>query len=277
MSQGHIADNPQGYQLAGDSRHARLGQVSIVMIRTSLAANIGSAARAMKTMGLSELKLVAPRQFPDPEASALASGADDILENASVHASFNDALANAELVIGSSARRRSLSIPELSPAQAAHALLEAAARGPVAMVFGNERTGMENVELERCHFLSVIPTEPEFSSLNVAQAVQLYCYELRSAAFALGAPIDSAPRLISALGDELAHIPVPGQTLEGFFEHLEGTLKELEFLDPQNPRQMMARLRRLFLRAQPDQTEIHILRGILAALGKKARALASRR
>lgn len=276
MSQGHITDNPQAYQLPLEPRHGALANVRIVMIRTSLAANIGSAARAMKTMGLSALELVAPRNFPDPEASALASGADDVLANARVHPTFDAAIADAQLVIGSSARRRELLMPELTPAQAAKMLIEAAARGPVAMVFGNERTGMENVELERCHYLTVIPTVAEFSSLNVAQAIQLYCYELHCAALAQPA-LDDSPRLVSALGEDQVHSPASAQVLEGFFEHLETTLNELEFLDPQNPRQMMRRLRRLYQRAQPDQSEIHMLRGILAALGKKARAMGSRR
>jgi len=276
MSQGHATSNPQEYQLPSGARIAALARIKVVMIRTSLAANIGSAARAMKTMGLSQLSLVSPKSFPDPDASALASGADDILHNACVFPSLDAALADTHFVIGSSAQRRELKMPELNPAQAARRLVEQAELGPVAIVFGTERSGMENSELERCHYLSVIPTDQVFSSLNVAQAIQLYCYEIRCAALSIRRD-DPHHQLISALGETLTERPAPAAELEGFFDHLQTTLAELEFLDLQNPRQMMRRLRRLFLRARPESTEIHLLRGILAALGKKARAMASRR
>jgi TrmH family RNA methyltransferase len=198
------------------------------------------------------------------------------LASARVTASLDQALEHCVLVIGSSARRRHLTVPELDPRQAAIELLRASTNGPVAMLFGNERTGLENAELDRCHFLSVIPTMPEFSSLNVAQAIQLYCYELHQAARGL-APTSQTPTYLSVLGENLTPTPVGAEVMEHFFGHLEATLHELEFLDPQNPRHLMTRLRRLFLRATPDASEIHILRGVLAALGKKSRALPSRR
>ena len=158
-----------------------LQNLRIVLVGTQHPGNIGSAARAMKTMGLSALHLVAPERFPDPEAVALAAGADDLLAAAPVHADLDAALAGCTFVLGTSARRRHVPLPELSPRDAARQLVEAAARGPVALLFGRERTGLENGELQRCHASVGIPTNPEFSSLNLAAAVQVLCYELRLA------------------------------------------------------------------------------------------------
>ena len=161
-----------------------LPNLRIVLVGTQHPGNIGSAARAMKTMGLSALHLVAPERFPDPEANTLAAGADDLLAAAPVHADLDAALAGCHFVLGTSARRRHVPLPELGPREAAERLLDAAGQGPVALLFGRERTGLENAELQRCHFTVGIPTDPGFSSLNLAAAVQVLSYELRLAVLA---------------------------------------------------------------------------------------------
>jgi tRNA (cytidine32/uridine32-2'-O)-methyltransferase len=229
--------------------------VRIVLVGTTHPGNIGAAARAMFTMGLDQLSLVAPREFPSGEARARAAGAVGILERASVFASLADALADCRFVIGASARTRALPWPVVTPREAAPRLLAEAAGGPVAVVFGRESSGLSNDELALCHQLLHIPTNPEFSSLNLAMAVQVVCYELRLAALAGAAPEE--PR-----ADRLASV----EDLERFYEHLERTLVDAGFLNPANPRHLMARLRRLFNRALPEENEVRILRGILSAL-----------
>jgi len=229
--------------------------IRIVLINTSHPGNIGAVARAMKTMGLLRLHMVHPKTFPCAEATARASGADDVLANAVVVDTLEEALAGCRLVIGTSDRNRTIEWPSLSPKQAASQLQSEASQGDVALVFGREASGMTNDELELCHFLVSIPCNPDFSSLNLASAVQVLAYELQLAY--------AEERGASAVGEkrDLA----TADEMESFFEHLQQTLVDLCFLNPDQPRQLMRRLRRLYNRAQPDKTEMNILRGTLSA------------
>jgi len=236
---------------------ALLDQVRVVLARTSHPGNIGSAARAMKTMGLSRLSLVTPAIFPNSQADAMASGATDLLASARVHESLDDALSDVTLAFGLSARRRDIVAEVLSPAEAAEQLLAAAQRGPVALVFGNEASGLTNEELQRCHALVTIPANPAYSSLNLAQAVQLLCWELRRA---IQGKVDWADAFDAA----------PLADVERFYVHLETTLAELEFLNPGSPGKLMEKMRRLFSRARLSREEVNILRGILTAAQEKA-------
>ncbi len=226
-----------------------------MLVETSHPGNIGAAARAMKTMCLSELVLVNPGEFPHPDASARASGAADLLERARVTATLDEALAGCTLVAGTSARRRGLGPPELMPRDCVAQVYAAAAAGQqVALVFGRERTGLTNEELGRCHMLVNIPSNPEYGSLNLAAAVQVLGYEWMLARGATPA----------AREDDTT--PATADEMERLYEHLESAALASGFLDPENPKHLMRRLRRLFNRAQPDQNEVHILRGLLTAL-----------
>ncbi|HWP94513.1 MAG TPA: RNA methyltransferase [Gammaproteobacteria bacterium] len=231
--------------------------VCIVLVGTTHPGNIGACARAMKNMGLGDLRLVAPARFPDPEASARAAGAEDVLARASVHATLEEAVADCTLVIGTSARRRALTWPELEPRACAERIRALPETNRAAIVFGRERTGLTNEELDRCAFLTVIPANPEYNSLNLAAAVQIIAYEL----FVAGRHA-AAPRERDLDGEGLA----TAEEMEGFYAHLERVLAASGFLDPANPRHLLRRLRRLFGRAQPDRNELNILRGMLAAI-----------
>ena len=225
----------------------------IVLVGTTHPGNIGAVARAMKNMGLADLALVNPRYFPDKEATARASGAEDLLENATVVDTLAAAVADCVYVAGASARSRAINWPCLDARDCAARLLEESRQGPVAAVFGPEKSGLSNSDLDHCDTLLTIPTSPDFSSLNLAMAVQVVTYELRLA---------QAVRLPEYEADA----PVAtSREMENFYEHLERVLTALQFLDPDNPRHLMRRLRRLFIRARPDQNEVNILRGILAA------------
>lgn len=212
-------------------------------------------------MGLSDLALVNPRHFPHDEADARASGATDVLEGATVVSSLAEALEGCVYVAGASARSRSISWPSMYPRDCAERILIESRRGTAAIVFGPEKSGLQNDDLDLCHTLLRIPTDPDFSSLNLAMAVQVLTYELRVAEMEDSAPIfeSEAP---PASSDELEH----------FYAHLETVLTEIEFLDAGNPRQLMRRLRRLTIRARPDKNEINILRGILSAVEKAKRS-----
>ena len=235
--------------------------VRIVLVGTSHPGNIGAVARAMKNMGLNSLHLVAPdAPFPSPEAQARASGADDVLEGAVVHRDLDEALADCGFALGLSARLRSLPWPVVEPREAAGLALEKAAESPVALVFGREKSGLTNEELARCQALVHIPANPDYSSLNLAMAAQIMAYELRLAARA-GGPVGAAPT---------EHPPATLEDMEHFYGHLESAMVGAGFLNPENPRHLMRRLRRLFNRAQPDQNELNILRGILSALAPDA-------
>lgn len=214
----------------------------------------------MKTMALGHLCLVAPLQFPSPTAVAMAAGADDLLNQAQVTPNLDAAIADCHTVFGSSARSRRIGWPTLDPRAAALRLVEAAQQGPVAILFGQERTGLTNSELDRCQALVQIPANPAYSSLNVASAVQLLAYELYVAA-KTATPVPTAD-----------HPPATTDDLQRFYQHLERVLVSIRFLDPANPRLLMRRLMRLFNRAAPDQNDVNILRGILTAI-EQARKL----
>jgi tRNA (cytidine32/uridine32-2'-O)-methyltransferase len=240
-------------------------QPSIVLVGTSHPGNVGAAARAMKTMGLSQLRLAAAECDPlADEATAMAVGADDLIATASRHDTLADALGDCRLVLGCTARRRHVQLTELTPREAAERAVAAAAEGPVAIVFGRERTGLSNEELQRCHFAVHIPTHPGFSSLNVAAAVQVLAYEVRLAMLA------DAPRQASGRPpDEEA--PADQAQLEHFFAHLDQALGDIDFHKGRSSEIVMRRLRRLFMRAQPDARELRILRGILSEAQRMAR------
>jgi len=239
------------------------GSLRVVLVEPSHPGNIGAAARAMKTMGLSNLWLVSPKRFPDAEATARASGADDLLYRARVVESYGQALDGCGLVVGASARRRTVSWPQLDPRHCARQVVAAASKLPVALVFGREHSGLTNAELERCHYLVQIPANPAYSSLNLAAAVQILAYEIRMAVVTSGgAEVDRPERLELATTGEM----------QGVMGHLEQVLSEIGFLNPAQPRQLMRRLRRLFNRAQLDKTEVNILRGILTAVQRTARS-----
>lgn len=237
-----------------------LNNIRIVLVHTSHPGNIGAAARAMKNMCLSDLVLVQPGIFPSAEATARASGADDLLARARCCDTLEEAIADCELVIGTSARLRSLAWPEFEPRACAQRVREVSAHAQVALVFGREQSGLSNDELDRCHALVHIPTNPEYSSLNLSQAVQVIAYEVYMAQQG-GEWQGSPPEAPGCRADEM----------ERFYAHLEQTMIDLEFYDPANPRQLLRRLRRLFQRVQPDTNEMNILRGILSAAQVKAR------
>lgn len=251
-------DTRSGAAVAGQpdcSIESRLERIRLVLINTTHPGNIGAAARAMKVMGLSSLHLVTPKIFPHADATAMASGADNLLQAAVLHDSLDSALSGCSLVLGTSARLRSLPMPMLDARRASEQAVQEVAGHDVAILFGRERYGLINEEMQRCQYLVNIPSNPEYSSLNLAQAVQIISYELRVAAMG-GAGIALPP---------LDWEPVDDRQMEGLFEHLEQTLLDIRFLNPKQPRKLMMRLRRLFNRARPDQNEINILRGILKA------------
>lgn len=243
-----------------DSLSAVLERIRFVMVETTHPGNIGAAARAMKNMGLCRLHLVRPKSLPNAEAVARASGADDLLADAQVHGNLVDALRGCRLVIGSSARLRTLEWPLLEPVDCAVRLVAEAQEGEVALLLGRESSGLTNDELACCHFLAHIPTNPEFSSLNVASAAQIFAYEIRRAW------LGSTGQYSGQTGWD----PAPAEAMEGFHAHLARALVDTGFSDPVQSRKLLRRLRRLFNRARPDLVEINILRGILsAAQGKK--------
>ncbi len=231
--------------------------IRIVLVGTTHPGNIGAVARAMKNMGLDELALVNPKHFPHKDATARASGAVGVLKNALVVASLREALTDCVYVAGASARPRTIEWPSLAPRECAQRLLLESMEGAVAAVFGPEKSGLHNDDLDLCHTLLTIPTDPDFSSLNLAMAVQVLCYELRVA----GA-VDVAPALESETP------PATAAEMEHFYTHLEQVMTDISFLDTDNPRYLMRRLRRLFSRAQPDKNEVNILRGLLTAVDR---------
>lgn len=234
-----------------------LERIRIVLVATSLGGNVGGCARAMKNMGLRRLVLVAPQDFPSSDATARAAGAEDVLSGARVCASLEEAVADCQLVIGTSARDRRIPWPRLSPDEAARRAVGASSSQEVAVVFGRERTGLTNDELDRCQALVTIPTDPEFASLNLACAVQVVAYEIYRAARVSDASIDTA--------DELGEPRASQGEVERFYRHLEQAMIETGFLDPRNPRLLMRRLMRLFNRVDMTVNEVNILRGILTS------------
>ncbi len=228
--------------------HAR--NIRVVLSHTSHPGNIGAAARAMKTMGLQHLYLINPRHYPDPQAFAMAAGADDVLQNAVVCSSLDEALEGVVFTVGMTARVRDISNQVLAPREAMPQVVQASTL-PVALLFGTEMSGLTNEEASRAQLLVNIPSNPEFSSLNLAAAVQVISYELAVAAQ------DFQP-VVQPI------TPAPHEQVEGFLLHLEKTLQQIGFFTTQNPSRMMQRLRRLYARARPESDELNILRGILS-------------
>lgn len=247
-----------------------LTRIRIVLVEPSHPGNIGAAARAMKTMGLERLYLVSPELYPHAEATARASGADDVLAKAVVCDDLDTALSGTTLVFGTSARARNLEWPTIPPRAAAEAVIREPA-GEVALLFGRERSGLTNEELERCHYRVHIPANPNYSSLNLASAVQILCYEL-----ALAADHEAdAPQVRETTG-EVGESFADQIDVERFYAHLEQALVEIDFLDPENPRQLIRRLKRLFNRTRLLHTEVNLLRGILTAAQRQARLASGR-
>lgn len=230
----------------------------IVLINTSHPGNIGATARAMKTMGLSQLVLVDPLSFPHAKAIEMAVGATDILENALVVKTLDEAIRDCTFIAGTSARSRAIPWPVISPRELAEKVIHSTSAN-VAILFGREQSGLTNEELQRCHVHIQIPSHSDYTSLNLAAAVQVIAYELRVAALSQ----TNTPTQM-----EWDYPPATSQEMEGFYEHLKQVLIDADFLKPEAPRQLMTRLRRLFNRTQLDSMEINILRGILTALGK---------
>jgi TrmH family RNA methyltransferase len=229
-----------------------LSRIRIVLVQPQHPGNIGAAARAMKTMGLTDLALVRPEKFPHKDATDMAVGAADVLEQAQVFSNLRTAVADCAYVVGSSARLRALPHNTTTPRELAPRLAREV-KGRIALLFGPERVGLSNDDFELCHELVSVPADPSFRVLNLAAAVQILCYELRLA---------QAPGLKGAPMRE----PVDGNEMELFFQHLERVLVDIRFLNPRHPRQLMRRLKRLYARAAPDRNEMNILRGILAAI-----------
>lgn len=233
-------------------------RLRIVLVETSHPGNIGAAARAMKNMGLRNLVLVAPKIWPAREALSRAVSALDILDHSRVVDTLQEAVADCHLVLGTSARLRNMPIPLLDPPAAAELIVDRLVGSEVALVFGREISGLSNAELHLCHYHVHIPVNPDYTSLNLAAAVMVLSYELRKALL-VRTEAGSAPK--PAWDKEAATM----EELNLYLEHLEKVLIKLDFLDPENPRQLLRRLRRLYQRIQPDRMEMNILRGILTA------------
>ena len=231
-----------------------LSHIKIVLVETTHPGNIGAVARAMKTMCLTNLCLVAPKTFPSNEATARASGADDLLSAASIYSTLQEAVADCQLVIGASARSRTISWPELNPRQCAEKVVLETPKQQVAIVFGRENSGLKNHELDLCHFLLHIPSNKAYSSLNIAAAVQVVCYELYTA---------TGIKEESPIGDRGDSPLATAAQMELFYEHLYETLDVIGFLHQDRAKSIMRRLRRIYNRIQLDTKEVDILRGIL--------------
>ncbi len=238
-----------------------LDNIRFVLVGTTHPGNIGAAARAMKTMGITNLHLVSPKMYPSAEATTRASGADDVLHKAVVHDSLESALSGCHYAFAMSARLRHLPVPVMNPRQAVEQLEKFDDDTHIAIVFGREHSGLSNEELDRCQYLINIPANPDYSSLNLAAAVQVVAYELRMSfkpAIEFGR-IGEQREAITA--DDLSHL----------YDHFERALTTIGFLDPDNPRQLMRRIRRLYNRADLDRNELQIMHGILRAAETKAR------
>jgi len=251
-------------------------QVRIVLINTTHPGNIGAVARAMKNMGFSRLYLVDPQEFPDPVAERRASGATDILDQAVVVSTLEEALVGCHFVVGTSARGRKIPWPVVNPrdlAQEVYAQTQAREKAEVAILFGREARGLTNEELHRCNWHVHIPSDPEFSSLNLAMAVQVVAYELRMkylGSLEIETANSNMKPMVSPLDGGWDVEPASVDEVELFLEHLERTLIDIDFHDPEHPRQLMARLRRLYQRCCLDKMELNILRGILRSTQKVA-------
>lgn len=242
-----------------------LDSVRIVMVNTTHSGNIGAAARAMKNMGLRHLALVDPIASIDEEAIQRSSRAEDILHHCTIHPTLEDAIAGCGLVVGTSARSRSIPWPLMTPRQCCERAAQAAAAdNQIAIVFGRESRGLTNEELHLCHAHVHIPTDPDFSSLNVAQAIQVMAYELRLAM------VEADKETEQTWGVDWDYPMATHEQLNGMLQHMEETMVEIGFLDPDTPKQLMARVRRLYQRAAPDRMEVNIMRGMMAAIQRLA-------
>lgn len=240
-------------------QYAPLANIKIVLVETSHPGNIGGVARAMKNMGLSQLSLVNPNDYPSHTASSRASGAGDVLANAQVFASLEEAVADCALVIGASARLRKVAWPQLDVRETAELALEKSDTN-VALVFGREDSGLSNAEMDRCHYLAHIPSNPDYTSLNLAAAVQVFAYECRMAC-----------QPVTEQAQGYRHETASSEKMEGFYNHLYQALQDIEFLDPNKNARFMRRMRRLFNRTQLDVKEVDILRGILTAAQRQVK------
>jgi len=256
---------------------AGFGRVMAVLVGTQHPGNIGAAARALKTMGFSRLVLVAPERFPHADATAMAAGADDLLASATRCDTLAEAIADCRLVLGCTARSRRIALDELAPRLAAQRAVAVANEGAeVAFVFGRERTGLDNDELQLCHAAVHIPANPEYSSLNLAAAVQVLAYELR-VAFSMDSAQDALPAaLLPSEGEARNEPPATHAELEGFFSQLADTLDAIDFHKGRTPETAMRKLRRIFLRAELDARDLRLLRGVLADAQRMARLAAAR-
>lgn len=236
-----------------------LNSVKVVLVGTTHPGNIGATARAMKNMGILDLALVEPKEFPSDVATFRSKAAKDILEKASVHTSLEEAISECELVVGTSARGRTVPWPVLNPREAAEEMHKSSLNGKVAIVFGREDRGLTNEELGLCNFHVHIPSDPEYSSLNLSQAVQILAYEIR----------------LSYLQDrhvnkdywdvELAN----NEQTERLINHMDELMQEVDFYDVENPRKLLVRVRRFFKRSKIDVMEANIFRGLFATIQKK--------
>lgn len=235
-----------------------LERTRIVLVQTSHPGNIGSAARAMKTMGLNDLYLVSPLKFPHPKANEMSAGGLSLVESAIVVKNLEEAIADCTLVIGTSARKRKIPWPLLTPREVADKLQQESSSGQVAILFGQEQSGLSNEELQRCHLHMQIPANPDYSSLNLSAAVQIVAYELRIASLEN-----------KYLEEDWDYRLATSDEMEKFFQHMQEILIDIDFLKKNAPRKLMTRLRRLFFRTRPDVMELNILRGILSAIKEK--------
>lgn len=229
-----------------------LSNFKVVLVETSHPGNIGAVARAMKNMGMNQLRLVKPKFFPHADATARASGADDVLRTARVYASLPEAIADCQIILGASARDRTISWPSVTARVCAEKWVTASEN--IALVFGRENSGLKNHELDLCNYLLRIPCNPAYSSLNLAAAVQVVCYELFVA---------SGQEHVSHIGDRGEAPLASAEQMEAFYAHLYQTMIDIGFLHPERSKSIMRRLRRIFNRAQLDTKELDILRGIL--------------
>ena len=235
-----------------------LQRIRIVLVRTFHAGNIGSAARSMKTMGLSDLCLVAPKNFPSPDANKMAAGAESMLDNLRMVNSLPEAISDCTLVVASTARPRGYDLPELEPVQAAQMLVSHAATSPVALIFGPERMGLHNDDIQHAKYRVTIPANPEYNSLNMAAAVQTLSYEIFQAS--------RSTLKQDLVAESIRQLP-SSEDIEHLYEHLEKVLRQIKFLRPHQG-ETLQRIRHLLTRAEPDVLELNILRGILRSIEK---------
>ena len=255
-------------EAAVTSKSAAVRDVRIVLVNPSHPGNIGGAARAMKTMAVNQLVLVSPRNYPDPRAVWRAAGARDLLESAIVVETLDDALADCDLIVGTSARDRRIPWPVVDAHECAKKIYEEPQSSKVAILFGREDRGLKNDELNRCHLHVHVPTSEDYSSLNLAMAVQILSYELRMRSLKVSDPqLDAVQDTTDQWDEPFAN----GADVERFHEHLAQTLVDIDFFNPDEPKQLLTRLRRLFVRVRLDKMEINILRGILSTVQEKVR------